>query len=56
MKSNSEIHQDRLKSNKRYSAYIPNFLAIPFNDKLEKEGKKFTDWLKEQMEKYLKKN
>lgn len=55
MKSYAEIHKDRLKNNKRYSAYIPNFIAIPFNEKLKKNNIKFTDWLKENMEKYLKK-
>ena len=53
--TNQERQEKRKINNKRYFAYIPNFIAIPFNDKLKKEGKGFTEWLKENMEKYLKK-
>ena len=56
MKSQRQIDIDRNIRNKRYSAYIPRFLATPFDEKLKKENKTFTNWLKENMEKYLKKN
>ena len=55
MKSQKQIDRDRNIRNKRYSAYIPRFLATPFDEKLKKEEKSFTDWVKENMEKYLKK-
>lgn len=55
MKTNTEIHQTRKLNNKRYSAYIPNFMANAFDEKLKKENKTFTNWLKENIEKYLKK-
>ena len=56
MKSNNEIYQKRKENNKRYTAYIPKFISNPFDEKLKKNNIKFTDWLKENMEKYLKKN
>lgn len=56
MPSNSEIYQKRKESNKRYTAYIPKYLAIPFDEKLKQNNKKFSEWLKESIEKYLKKN
>lgn len=49
-------YQKRIQNNKRYNAFIPKFLSNPFDDKLKKENLKFTDWLKENIEKYLKKN
>lgn len=54
--TNKEKQQNRKINNKAYSAFIPKFLANPFDEKLKNEGKSFTDWLKENMEKYLKKN
>ena len=56
MKSQKQIDIDRNIRNKRYSAYIPRFLATPFDEKLKQNNIKFTDWLKENMEKYLKKS
>lgn len=55
MKSQKQIDIDRNIRNKRYSAYIPRFLSSPFDEKLKKENKNFTSWLKENIEKYLKK-
>lgn len=52
----AEKHQNRLKTHKQYNTYIPKYIAIPFDEKLEKNNIKFTEWLKEQMEKYLKKS
>lgn len=52
----SEKRKNRLKTHKVYNAYIPLFVSTPFDEKLQKSGKNFTEWLKEQMEKYLKKN
>lgn len=53
--SNQERQKKREINNKHYTAYIPKFLSNPFDEKLEKEGKGFTEWLRENMEKYLKK-
>lgn len=52
----AEKHQNRLKTHKQYNAYIPLYLSNPFEEKLKKNNLKFTDWLKENIEKYLKKN
>lgn len=52
----AEKRQNRLKTHKQYNAYIPLFIANSFDLKLEEKNIKFTDWLKESMEKYLKKN
>lgn len=54
--SNQEKQKKRLIKNKQYTAFIPRFLANPFDEKLKENNIKFTDWLKENMEKYLKKN
>lgn len=54
--SNSEIHKKRMENNKRYTAYIPRYIAIPFDKKLKDNNMMFSTWLKENMEKYLKKN
>ena len=54
--TNQEAHANRMKSNKRFDAYIPNYLAKPFTEKLQKDGLKYSDWLKNNIEKYLKKN
>lgn len=54
--TNKEAHENRMKSNKRFDAYIPNYLAIPFSKKLQKDNLKYSEWLKNNIEKYLKKN
>ncbi len=54
--SNQEKQKKRLIKNKQYTAFIPRFLSNPFDEKLKENNIKFTDWLKENMEKYLKKN
>lgn len=56
MKTNNEIYLRRKENNKRYTAYIPKFLSNPFDEKLKQNDKKFSEWLKENIEKYLKKN
>lgn len=56
MLSDSEKYQNRKIKNTNFNAYLPNFLAIPFKEKLQKENKKFSEWLKENVEKYLKKS
>lgn len=56
MKNQRQINIDRNIRNKRYSAYISRSLAMPFDEKLKKEGKTFTNWLNDNMEKYMKKN
>lgn len=53
--SPAEKRKNRLKTHKQYNTYIPLYIANPFDEKLEKNNIKFTDWLKENMEKYLKK-
>lgn len=52
----AEKRRNRLKTHKQYNVYIPLFVATPFDQKLKENGIKFPDWLKESMEKYLKKN
>ena len=52
----AEKRKNRLKTHKQYNTYIPLYIANPFDEKLEEKNIKFTDWLKENMEKYLKKN
>lgn len=52
----AEKRKNRLKTHKVYNAYIPLFVANPFDEKIKKNGLAFTEWLKENMEKYLKKN
>ena len=54
--SNKEIQRNRTIKNKQYSAFIPKFLANTFDEKLKQNNKKFSDWLKENMEKYIQKN
>lgn len=55
-RDNSKEYQNRKLSNSQFNAYLPNFLALPFKAKLKEEDKKFSSWLKECVEKYLKKN
>ena len=50
------IRRNSLITLKQYNVYIPLFVATPFDQKLKENGIKFSDWLKESMEKYLKKN
>lgn len=52
----SEKRKNRLKTHRQYNTYIPLFIANPFDEKLKKNKIKFTNWLKESMEKCLKKN
>lgn len=56
MLTDKEKYKNRIEKSTRFDAYLPNFLAIPFKEKLQKENKKFSEWLKENAEKYLKKN
>jgi len=50
----SEKRKNRLKTHKQYNTYIPLDISKPFDEKLIKNEIKFTDWLRENMEKYLK--
>ena len=52
----AEKRKNRLKTHKQYNTYIPLYIANPFDEKLKKNDLNFTDWLKESMEKYLKRN
>lgn len=54
--TDKEKYEKRKKENRKYNAYIPLYLANPFDEKLDKNNLKFTVWLKENIEKYLKKN
>lgn len=54
--TNKEKQQNRLINNKQYTAFIPKYIANLFDEKLKENNKKFSEWLKENMEKYLKKN
>ena len=56
MLSNKEIQRRRSERSKQYTAFIPNYLANIFDEKLKENNIKFTTWLKENMEKYIKKN
>lgn len=44
--TDKEKYNNRIKSNKRYGAYIPMYMANAFDSKLKKENINFTDWLK----------
>lgn len=55
-RDNAQEYQNRKLSNSQFNAYLPNFLALPFKTKLKEEDRKFSSWLKECVEKYLKKN
>ena len=55
-RDNAKEYQNRKLSNSQFNAYLPNFLALPFKTKLKEEDKKISLWLKECVEKYLKKN
>ena len=54
--TDKEKQKNRMKTSKPFQAYLPNFMAIPFREKLNCERKTFSMWLKENVEKYLKKN
>lgn len=56
MKTDHENYESRKLQNTSFNAYLPNYIAIPFKEKLQKEDKKFSEWLKENAEKYLKKS
>ena len=56
MKTNTEVYNDRIKKNKFYGAYIPSYLATPFDGKLKKENISYSNFLKSSIEKFLKKN
>lgn len=51
-----EINQKRKAENKQYKAYIPNFMAEPFDKKLKEKNLTFTNFLKDSIEKFLKRN
>lgn len=53
--TNREIQENRRKHNKRFDAYLPNYLADLFVEKLKKDNLKYSEWLKNNVEKYLKK-
>lgn len=54
--TNREIQENRRKRNKRFDAYLPNYLADLFVEKLKKDNLKYSEWLKNNVEKYLKKS
>lgn len=49
-------YQNRLKSKTKLNCMIPNDIALKFKEKLKKDGKTYTQWHLEEIEKYLKKN
>lgn len=53
--TDKEKYNKRIQTNKRYNAYIPTYLATAFDSKLKKENITFTNWLKNNIEKYIKK-
>ena len=54
MLTDKEKHAKRMLENKRYSAFIPLFMSKPFDEKLKADGLTFTNFLKQAIEKYLK--
>ena len=54
--TDKEKYNKRVQVNKRYNAYIPTYLANEFDFKLKKENITFTNWLKNNIEKFIKKN
>ena len=48
-------YQDNKIKNKRYIVKVPLYMANAFDEKLKKEGKKYSDFARESIEKYLKK-
>ena len=54
--TSKEAQENRRKRCKRYDAYLPNYLAFAFSDKLKKDNLKYSEWLKINVEKYLEKN
>lgn len=53
--TSKEIENNRKANYKKYQAHIPKYLAIAFDEKLQKDNIKYTEWLKNNIEKYLKK-
>lgn len=53
MKTDKEIYIDRMKRNKKYSAYIEREIADKFDKKLKNNELTFTNWLKKNIERYL---
>ena len=49
-------YQNRLKNKTKLNCMIPNNIAMQFKEKLKKDGKTYTQWHLEEIEKYLKKN
>ena len=56
MLTDKEKYEKRIKENKRYNAYIPLFMSKPFDEKLKADGLTFTNFLKQAIEKYIKRN
>lgn len=50
-----DANKKRELANKRYQAYIPNYMASSFDEKLKENNLTFTQWLKISIEKFLKK-
>lgn len=53
--TSKEIENNRKANYKKYQAHIPKYLATAFDEKLKKDNIKYTEWLKNNIEKYLKK-
>ena len=51
-----EKYIKRIAENKQYRAYIPNFMAEPFDKKLKEKNLTFTNFLKDSIEKFLKRS
>ena len=56
MLNDKEKYEKRKLENKKYNAYIPLFMSEPFDKKLKENNLTFTDFLKQAIEKFLKRN
>ena len=55
MLTDKEKYNKRKAANKMFGAYVPNELAHPFDEKLRKDGLKFSEWLNKNIINYLRK-
>lgn len=53
--SNVEINKRRLEKNKRYNAYLNKEISNIFDKKLKENNITFSDWLRQEITKYISK-
>lgn len=54
--SNTEIYKKRLESNKTYKAFVNKDIAEIFDKKLKENNITFSNWLRQEIYKYISKN